>query len=94
MSELSEDKRAIACITYDDEDGSAWYVGQGGVTRIEPYDEYGEMAPVPWLAVYKAEFVLARVPARKVTVVYQEPVRISASDFEVDDLIADGEPGL
>lgn len=92
MSKLSEDRRPIESIWYDDEEHGNFWVGRLGVTRIEPYDEYGEMAPVPWLAVYKGDFLMARVPARKVTVVYQETGAKSSSDFDVDDLIAGAPP--
>ena len=38
-------------------------VGGDGVTRIVPYEENGQMAPVTWLAVYKGDEIVARLNA-------------------------------
>ena len=36
-------------------------VGPHGVTKIVPYSEDGQMAGVPWLAVYRDEVIIMRV---------------------------------
>ena len=36
-------------------------IGQDGVTKISAYAESGEMSYVPWLAVYKGDFLWQRV---------------------------------
>lgn len=36
-------------------------VGRGGITAIVPYEEFGDMAPVTWLAVYCGDAVWKRL---------------------------------
>lgn len=67
LTELSRDTRRIKSIAFE-EDGS-WQVGSS-CDRIEAYDETGEMAHVPWLAVINNGAIIARVPARMVVVSY------------------------
>lgn len=64
MSTILQDKRPIkrAWGQGDDPCGGAT-VGFHGVTRIEPYEENGEMAPVPWLKVWKGDVLAARLNA-------------------------------
>lgn len=67
MSEQTEqimyDKRPIQMVwsvgSEDEMIGAT--VGRGGVTRIEPYNENGQMAAVTWFAVYKGDFLTARL---------------------------------
>lgn len=54
-------------------DDAGYSVGVNGVSLIEPYYENGQMSPVAWFAVYIGSFIIARVPAHMVFVVYQPP---------------------
>ena len=38
-------------------------VGYQGTTRIVPYEEVGQMALLPWLAVYKGDHLASRLNA-------------------------------
>lgn len=69
IKDILEDKRKIALI-----DGPDIYaaVGENGITDIVVYKEAGEMAYVPWLAVYKGREILFRLPARMVIIQYQQ----------------------
>ena len=67
-TELSRDPRPITSVWFDS--GHGWSVGER-CTKIEAYDENGEMANVPWLAVHNPDgTIVARIPARMVTVLY------------------------
>ena len=63
-------KRPIAMIGVEHEFGFYARVGSKGVTKIIAYDEAGEMAPVPWLAVYKGDKLWNRIAARHVRIEY------------------------
>ncbi len=41
-------------------------VGSNGVTKIEAYDETGEMSYVPWFAIYVGEEIVWRVNGKYV----------------------------
>lgn len=59
------DDRPIQAIYLPEAPESEFYtVGHDGVTKIEAIEENGEMAPVPWLEVYKREEVVMRSAAR------------------------------
>jgi len=63
-SSLTEDNRPIDLIYLPQAPEEEFYcVGHDGVTRIEVYDDNGQMARVPWLAVFKGEEVAMRSPA-------------------------------
>jgi len=47
-------------------------VGEDGVTRIEPYDDSGQMGMVPWLAIYSGDDIMARGDASGAIIYYQE----------------------
>lgn len=38
-----------------------WAVGRMNVTKIEPYFENGQMAVVPWLAIYEGDVITVRI---------------------------------
>jgi len=62
---LSKDTRTISHVILPA--GDIYSVGgKAGITDIIAYDENGELAPVPWIAVYKGDFLFARMPARQV----------------------------
>lgn len=48
-------------------------VGLNGVTKIATYDEYGEMAHVPWFAIYVDDKIVWRVNGRYVVEIYYAP---------------------
>jgi len=70
ICELPQDKRPITAITYDD--GSWTKVGEAGVTTIQGYYESGQMAAIPWLAVYVGEEMVSRIPATAVIGVHYD----------------------
>ena len=67
---LSREGREIKSIWWDNVDDQRSMVGELGVTAIIPYDENGEMACVPWIAVVEGEVITARLPAYKVTIAF------------------------
>jgi hypothetical protein len=71
---MAGDDRPIKSVWWDDDYGSQIEVGRQGVTRIESYHEPGQMALVPWIAVYKGDYLEQRInPASLGGVVYEEP---------------------
>lgn len=68
-TELVEDDRSIQAI-YPAR-GGGYEVGEDGVTKIEAYNENGERAPVPWVAVYKGDEIVVRSHAAKWTIHYE-----------------------
>jgi hypothetical protein len=69
-TELSRDARPIWSVFWPVE-GAGFTVGQGKCTRIEAYDENGELAHVPWVAVFFGDEIVARIPANQVAVHYK-----------------------
>lgn len=65
------------CLIYDDPRPIESISGQigcwstAGGLRIVAYKEHGEMAYVPYYAVYRGDEIIARVPASFVAVHYQ-----------------------
>jgi len=53
--------------------GGGFTVGEDGITKIEAYEENGQMAPVPWIAVYREGELHRRIPAREVVICYDTP---------------------
>ena len=47
-------------------------VGENGVTLIEIYGEHGQMAMVPFVAVYKGEKCVCRINAASVIIFFKE----------------------
>mgnify|MGYP000205648070 CR=1 FL=1 len=79
-----DEKRDIKAVHY--ERGGGHEVGEEGITSIEAYEENGQMAPVPWIAVYKHGEIYERIPVQQVVVQYKEPPKQpETSDFEPDD---------
>ena len=68
VSPLIEDSREIFAIggVY-----SAIFVGSNGVTKIVPYHENGQMAAVPWFAVYCGDEIWRRYDAAGMWVEYR-----------------------
>jgi len=61
MKDIVQDKREIESVwvVTNNEEGY-WKVGSSGITKIEIYEESGQMAPVPWCAVYKGDDIVCR----------------------------------
>ena len=68
MSEIMKDGREIAALTVDPEH---WYyrVGVQGCTKIIPYEERGEMAPVIWFKVLVDGVIVDRINSKFVQAV-------------------------
>ena len=58
---IFDDERPIQAVVTMGEDYSVYIVGHGGVTKITPYREVGQMTYIPWLAVYAGDDITARV---------------------------------
>lgn len=67
---LAQDTRPITGIFWPLENEQYMKVGREGVTKIEAYDEYGIGDMVPWLAVYKGDEIISRIPAHHVEIAY------------------------
>lgn len=70
------DPRPIKAIWFEGENAGGYSIDprfDGSTSKIVAYGENGQMAPVPFYAVYDhAGQIKARVPAQMVTVVYVE----------------------
>lgn len=61
-TKIVDDLRPIqSVVTLGGEAGEWWAVGRGNTTRIEAYHENGQMALVPWLAIYEGDEIVFRV---------------------------------
>ena len=67
---LVEYSEEIAWVDF--RNGITFEVGLNGVTSIIPYNENGQMAAVPWIAVYKGEKIVARFDAVNIVIKYKE----------------------
>lgn len=56
----------------DSADDTSFKVGRNGITEIKQYFENGQMAAVPWFAIYKGENIFTRMDAVNCIVVYKE----------------------
>lgn len=70
------DPRPIAAIWHAGEDAGGWTTSQSVAAqfrcdKIVAYGENGQMATVPFYAVYRGEEIIARVPAQMVEVHYK-----------------------
>jgi hypothetical protein len=66
---IIEDTREIKTIFKD------WFlikVGENGVTKIVPYLEYGQMAMITWLAIYRGDFLWTRIDSTGLGIDYKE----------------------
>ncbi len=58
MIKMNEDKRKIWSIF----SGECIYrIGEQGITKIEVYQENGQLSPVNWLAVFREDFLWIRI---------------------------------
>ena len=60
IAEMVHDPRPISGIFWGEDDHDCFVVGYGGVTKITPYYENGQMAAVPWFAIYIGDVLIAR----------------------------------
>jgi len=68
------DPRPINAIFYPGENAGGWTTSPGysiSCDKIVAYAENGQMAPVPFYAVYRDGQIMARVPAQLVEVQYK-----------------------
>lgn len=71
---IVEDERAgriISSISNDAAQFSLVVGGGEGITAINAYYESGEMAGVPWLAVWKGSAIWRRYPAHSMSIQYK-----------------------
>ena len=61
MTTIVDDTRPILSAWSEGEDAVGARVGFAGVTRIEPYTENGQGAPVPWLKFWKDDVLYMRL---------------------------------
>ena len=59
--ETKLDPRPIHSIYFPDPDSLAFEVGMVGITKIEPYEESGQMACVTWFKVWQGGHLHTRV---------------------------------
>ena len=64
--QTKDDPRPISAIWFSGEEGEMYQVGVCGTTRIEPYEENGQMSPVLWFKVWDGEHLKARINAAHV----------------------------
>jgi len=73
MIRILDDDTPINCIHFDEARWSV-YLHKDGITKIEAYGEAGEMAEVPWVAVWRGNEILYRFPARICRIEYAQKV--------------------
>ena len=69
MTRLIEDKRPIQSVSCDISKYT-WRIGKDAVTKIEVYEETGQMSYVPWIAIWKNNEVVLRMDAQGKSVGY------------------------
>lgn len=69
---ITEDERPITT-AFVNCAGEGYVLGRGGVTRIAAYNECGEYAYIPWVAIYRGEEIAMRFPAHQLTLGYEDP---------------------
>jgi hypothetical protein len=70
MSILAQDQREIKSV--ENHAGCLLCrVGTNDITKIEVYDEHGQMAMIPWLAIYQNDKIIARMDAANKTIIYK-----------------------
>jgi len=72
IRKMNEDARPIKSLHWHDAEGSCVVVGSNGVTAIRHYYENGQLAGVPWFAIYFGDEIGSRVNGMYVdSVVYE-----------------------
>jgi len=63
-----DDKRPIKALLQHD--GQGWFVGgKAGTTKIRPYEESGQLAPVVWFEIWRGDVLDSRVNAVNVAII-------------------------
>ena len=70
LKNILEDTRKIESI-HDDAAGITWHIVGGEVTKIEAYGEPGEYCLIPYLAIWKGDFLYERRPALGLRINYK-----------------------
>ena len=60
FTEITKEQRPVLVLIME---SRSWVLGVNGITKIEPYDETGEMACVPWFNVWQGERLICKVNA-------------------------------
>lgn len=68
---VKDEGTIVAAWTADGQTGAS--VGMSGVTQIKAVEEPGQMAMVPWLLVYKGDFLYQRLNAAHLLTVEYAP---------------------
>jgi len=75
VTKLTDELVDIHSIFWDDDVGSSYSINPDAVdppcTKIIPYEERGIHDFIPYLAVYKGDKIVCRVPAYKVSIFYK-----------------------
>ncbi len=69
--EMLNDDREIERILFNDAEGSEYCVGNFGCDKISVYGEPGEHCNKPWIAIYKGDEIISRLPAGMVQIIYK-----------------------
>ena len=69
-TELSSDERQIKGVCGPHEGIASFWVHYRGITKIEAYDEVGQMSHVPWIAIFQGDKITVRLPADQVAIHY------------------------
>ena len=69
---IIDDRRRIIAVEDSPvtEGGDGWVVGQRGVTAIIAYGEPGQVALVPWMAIFRGDHLAHRCPAAGHSITY------------------------
>jgi len=70
---MANDTRLVSHIWYSSNGRQFIEVGENGVTEIIIYQEGGDMGLINYAAIYKGDFLAARIDLRGWNVVYEEP---------------------
>ena len=73
VPKILDDGRTINLLLVLQGEPGEFQVGFSGITRIVAYGENGDMALVPWLAVYKGEHLHSRIKASACEILYAAP---------------------
>ena len=78
MTTIYKDDRPIRKIQYADRSLAVWTVGLYGVTKIEAYQENGEMAPIIWFKIWLRDYLMARVNGKYIETIYYKQEKTGA----------------
>jgi hypothetical protein len=73
ISEIINDPRTILCIVGDAVEEVGERIGRLGVTKIDTYEENGEMAPIVWFRIWRGDVLWKRIRGGSVAEIEYEP---------------------